>query len=297
MAYRKGIDLSTFQKEVNYQELKNQGIEFAIIRCGYGKEERQKDLMFETHYKGLKSVGIHVGSYLYSYCTSIENSYKEAQNCLKFIQGKQFELPIFIDLEEERTSKLGKDGVTQVALNFCKTIEEHGYKAGVYANLNWFKNFINVKELLHYSIWLAQWSGSHNEDFRVDFWQYTSSGKILGINGNVDLNYDLRENNNIIPESPKKLSNEEIAKQVIAGDWDNGQARKDNLTNAGYNAEEIQNLVNQMMSSSNNVYVVKKGDNLTKIAKAYGTTVAKLVKLNNIKDKNKIIVGQKIKIR
>ena len=192
MGYRKGIDISTYQTNVDYQKLKEQNIDFAIIRCGYGKDKNQKDKMFEKHYEGLKSVGIAVGAYLYSYCTSLENSYKEANNCLEMIKGKSFELPIFYDLEEKRTADLGKNVVTQMAINFCNTIQQAGYKAGVYANLNWFRNYLNVNDLLPYYIWLAQWNDTHSADFRVDFWQYTSKGQILGINGNVDLNYDLR---------------------------------------------------------------------------------------------------------
>lgn len=90
MSYRKGIDLSTYQTKVDYQKLKEQNIDFAIIRCGYGKDKNQKDKMFEQHYEGLKNVGIGVGAYLYSYCTSLENSYKEANNCLEFIKRKKF---------------------------------------------------------------------------------------------------------------------------------------------------------------------------------------------------------------
>lgn len=129
-----------------------------------------------------------------------------------------------------------------MAINFCNTIQDAGYKAGVYANLNWFNNYLNVSQLLPYYIWLAQWTNSHTANFRVDFWQYTSKGQILGINGNVDLNYDLRYNEDHII----KKSNEEIAQEVIQGQWDNGQKRKDLLLQAGYDPIVIQNIVNKM---------------------------------------------------
>lgn len=183
----KGIDISKWQPDVDYQKLKEQGIEFVIIRCGYGKDASQKDSCFEKHYQGLKEAGIKVGCYLYSYVTSIENSYKEAENCLNLIKGKTFELPIFYDLEDKKTAPLGKDAITQCALNFCKTIKEAGYQSGVYANLNWFKNYINVKELINsgYTIWLAQWNTNgevrHTADFKVDYLQYSDDGKIIGI--------------------------------------------------------------------------------------------------------------------
>ena len=202
----KGIDLSKYQANVDYEKLKEDGIEFAIIQCGYGREQNQKDPMFETHYEGLKKAGIKVGAYLYSYCNNVNNAILEAENCLKFIEGKHFDLPIFYDLEETATRTLGKESVTKIAQIFCERIEQAGYKAGVYANLDWFKNYINVAEIDKYYIWLAQWSDNHSADFRVDFWQYTSQGKILAIpNQNVDMNYQYTEITNDEIESDNKF--------------------------------------------------------------------------------------------
>ena len=178
----KGVDLSKYQRGVDYSQLKSQGIEFAILRCGYGRYLNQKDVMFEKHYEELKKAGIKLGCYLYSYADNIEDGVQEAKNCLELIKEKEFELPIFIDLEEKCTQILGKDIITNIALDFCKTIEENGYKAGVYANKNWFENYINVKRIEEkYSVWLAYWGENHNANFRVDFWQYTDKGQILGI--------------------------------------------------------------------------------------------------------------------
>jgi len=187
----KGIDISTWQQNIDYNKLKSQGIEFAIIRCGYGKYLSQKDTMFERHYQGLKNAGIKVGVYLYSYVTSIDNAILEAQNCLKIIEGKTFELPIFYDLEDKITRVLGKEIITKCAKTFCEEKERKGRKAGVYANLDWFTNYINVNELINsgFKIWLAQWNNQITADFKVDYWQYTSKGNIEGISGNVDLNY------------------------------------------------------------------------------------------------------------
>lgn len=292
---RKGIDISKYQRNVDYKKLKDQGIEFAIIRCGYGRELHQKDELFETHYKGLKEAGIKVGCYLYSYVTSLQNSILEAENCLKIIKGKQFELPIFYDLEDKITAPLGKDIITQCALNFCEEIENAGYKAGVYANLDWFKNYIDVNKLQDkYYIWLAQWTEKHTADFRVDFWQYTDKGQVLGITGNVDL--DIQYADDIYTNNKK--SNEEIALEVIEDKWGKGEERKNKLTQAGYDYVTIQAIVNQKLNSVSKVYhTVKKGDNLTKLSKTYGTTIDKIVKLNNIKDPNKIYVNQILRIK
>lgn len=190
----KGVDLSTYQRNVNYLELKASGIDFAIIRCGYGKNESQKDNMFEQHYAGLKYAGIKVGAYLYSYASTVEGARLEAENCLKFIKDKQFDLPIFYDLEDEKyTGVASKETITQMAIVFCETIIKNGYQAGIYANLNWFNNKMYVDRLLNYNIWLAQWSDKPTANFRVDIWQYTSKGRINAIIGNVDMDISYKD--------------------------------------------------------------------------------------------------------
>lgn len=297
---KKGIDISVYQPKIDYNALKSQGIDFAIIRCGYGRYSFQKDNKFEQHYKGLKNAGIKVGCYLYSYADNIEDGIEEAKNTLKLINGKTFELPVFIDLEDKVTRILGKDAITKIALDFCQTIENAGYKAGVYANKDWFTNYINAKRIEEkYSIWLAYWGENHQAPFRVDFWQYTSKGQILGINGNVDLNYKVTE------EKVTKKSNEEIAQEIIDdknnvkwGTKSTNPTRKERLERLGYNYDEVQKIVNEKLASVSKVYyTVKRGDNLTKVASLYGTTVSRLVELNNIQNPNYIQIGQVLRVK
>ena len=199
----KGIDISTWQRNINYMELKAQGIDFAIIRCGYGKNPQQKDDMFEKHYAGLKYAGIKVGAYLYSYANTTTGALQESLNCLRFIEGKEFELPIFYDLEDNRTTgNASKETITKMAKVFCNTIIEKGYQAGIYANLDWFNNKLDINELLEYNIWLAQWNDKMTANFRVDIWQYTSKGKINGIDGNIDLDECYKNYGNNSNEDP-----------------------------------------------------------------------------------------------
>lgn len=259
----KGIDISTWQKNVDYSKLKEQGIEFAIIRCGYGKDSSQKDNMFETHYKGLKEAGIKVGAYLYSYCSNVNNAILEAKNCLEFIKGKTFELPIFYDLEDKITKVLGRVAITQIAINFCEEIEKAGYTAGIYASLDWFKNYIDISKVDKYKIWLAQWEVSKpTANFKYNYWQYTSSGQVEGISGNVDLNYcydDISINvENVEKPVENRKSNEELAEEVIKGLWGNGQERKNKLTNAGYNYNEVQNIVNKKLNKKSNEQIANE---------------------------------------
>ena len=242
----KGIDISEWQENVNYSKLKEQGIEFAIIRLGYGKQINQKDSMFETHFEGLKNAGIKVGAYLYSYAYVKEGAKLEAENTLKIIKGKQFDLPIFYDMEESKQALLGKEVLTEMANEWCRILKNAGYKAGVYANLNWFKNYLNPYEIKAEGnyIWLALWNNDENPNvqFPVDFWQYSSKGKLDGIESFVDL--DKCYSQDFVHPVENKKSNEDLAKEVIQGLWGNGQDRKNKLTKAGYNYNEIQKIVN-----------------------------------------------------
>ena len=246
----KGVDLSCWQTNVNYQELKNQGVEFVIIRTGYGKDEGQKDSQFETHYAGCKAVGLKVGAYLYSYCTSIENAEKEANNCLSHIGNKSFDLPIYLDLEEQRTAILGKDAVTEIAKRFCNIIKNAGYKAGVYANLNWFNNYVDPYAIIENgdSIWLAQWNNEITANFDVDIWQNTNNYNDMKIDGDILVNESILDNNNIPTVSETELK--AMAVDTIYGFYGNGQERKEKL---GQNYNAVQDIVN-------NLYFIIKGD-------------------------------------
>lgn len=294
----KGIDISCWQDKVNYLELKAQGIEFAIIRCGFGKNISQKDSKFEEHYAGLKYAGIKIGTYLYSYANTIEGAKAEAKNCLEFIKNKKFDLPIFYDLEDANTTgKASKQTITEMAKIFCEEIIKAGYQAGVYANLNWFTNKMNVNELEKYNIWIAQWgTEKHSAKFKVDIWQYTSKGKIKGINGNVDLDISYTQYGDKVVNNSKSI--EDLATEVIEGKYGNGEERKQKLGNL-YN--KVQAKVNEILLgkkvSQETIYIVKSGDTLSAIAKKYNTTYQKISKDNNISNPNLIYPNQKLVIK
>lgn len=293
----KGIDISKHNGKIDFQKVKESGIEFAILRCGYGKDLSQKDSMFEEYYRECRKVGIKVGTYLYSYCTEPNNAILEADNALRFIEGKEFEMGVYYDMEDKKCLSMGRINITRACQLFCDKIREAGYKSGIYANLNWFNNYIDINKVNNNIIWLAQWSNYHTENFKIDMWQFTSNGQINGINGRVDLNeaFFIPESNNI--NNSNKKSNEEISEEVIKGLWGNQPERQERLEKAGYNYQEIQNLVNnKLQKNSEIIYIVKENDTLTKIARKYKTTIKKLVEDNNIKDKNLIKIGQKIKI-
>lgn len=192
------IDVSYCQTGVDYNKVKNSGIDAVIIRAGFGKETYQKDSEFETHYRNAKKAGLAVGVYWYSYAYSVAEAKQEAKVCLACIKGKTLELPVYYDLEESGQTKLGMSALTNIAIAFCDAIKASGYRAGVYGNLNWLNNYLDYEKLRNkYSIWLAQWSSSPSK--ACDIWQNADNGRINGINGNVDT--DVIINNNIIKKS------------------------------------------------------------------------------------------------
>ena len=140
-----------------------------------------------------------MGAYLFSYANTLDGAELEAENCLRFIKGKEFELPIFYDLEDNVTTGLAdKYTITQMAKIFCRRLKNAGYKAGIYASLYWFNEKMYITELEECFIWLAQWNSTNDATFKVDLWQYTSDGHISGINGRVDLNYSYGEITKIV---------------------------------------------------------------------------------------------------
>lgn len=189
------IDVSYCQTGVDYNKVKNRGIDAVIIRAGFGKETYQKDSEFETHYRNAKKAGLAVGVYWYSYAYSVAEAKQEAKVCLACIKGKTLELPVYYDLEESGQTKLGMSALTNIAIAFCDAIKSGGYRAGVYSNLNWLNNHLDYEKLRSkYSIWLAQWSSNPSKS--CDIWQNADNGRISGISGNVDT--DVIINKNII---------------------------------------------------------------------------------------------------
>ena len=181
------IDVSCWQTNVDYAKVKKAGIKAVIIRAGYGREVSQKDSQFETHYKNAKANGLKVGAYWYSYADSVADAKKEAKACLACIKGKSFDMPIYFDMEESSQTKLGKTTLTAMTKAFCEAIKAGGYRAGVYSNLNWFRNYLDYNALKKlYSIWFAQYHTVN--ELSCDIWQNSSTGKISGVNGNCDTN-------------------------------------------------------------------------------------------------------------
>jgi hypothetical protein len=175
---QKAVDLSEHNGNFNLQMLKDNGIKGVILRlCWLGNHNNHtKDKQIENYYKQAKALGLNIGFYAYSYCETID----ALKSGLIYIDHLLEDLgvpnghTIFLDLEDSQISKLSKSELTNQAEYFCNYYILRGYKSGVYANANWFKNKLDVNKLLNYKIWLAQWDVKKpTVSFKVDVWQYT----------------------------------------------------------------------------------------------------------------------------
>lgn len=185
----KCIDVSTWQgNNIDFNKVKASGIDYVIIRAGYGREISQKDDKFENNYKKAKAAGLKVGVYWFSYAMSPSEAFKEADACLYCLDGKALDLPVYYDMEyAPAITQLSSSNYTKMATNFCDTIKNSGYSAGVYASASVYDYPLNYNVInKNYSVWNAEWNSYYTLD--CDVWQYSSSGIVDGINGNVDMN-------------------------------------------------------------------------------------------------------------
>ena len=183
----KGIDVSVHNGNIDWNKVKADGIEFAILRAGFGRLEKQKDEKFEQNYAEAKAAGIPVGTYWYSYAMSPEEAELEANVFLKVIKGKQFEMPVYFDLEEKKQFDLGKEKVSAIMRAFLERVESAGYFTGLYGSASPLFTHTADDIKSHYTIWLAHWVDRTNYSGAYAVWQYSEKGKVDGISGNVDL--------------------------------------------------------------------------------------------------------------
>lgn len=190
-----GIDVSKWNKEIDWEKVKAAGVEFAIIRCGYRGSKTGalvEDPYFAKNIKGATDAGIRVGIYFFTQAVTPVEAVEEASMVLMLSRQHKISYPLFIDTEgaggNGRADGLDKETRTAVCKAFCETIENAGYTAGVYASKSWLENNLDTEQLSSYSTWLAQYSSQPTYEGEYDMWQYTSAGKIDGINTLVDYN-------------------------------------------------------------------------------------------------------------
>ena len=248
MAKLKVIDVSVHQGKINWSVVKNH-VDGVIIRCGYGSDyTKQDDKRFKENVEGCIKYGIPFGVYIYSYAKDINGAKSEANHVLRLLKPYKDKIsyPVYYDLEEAGTEA----GAVERAIVFGDIIEKNGYWCGIYANQHWWKTYLK-DGLNRFTKWVAKYS--ENEPSGIsgtyDMWQYSSTGSVKGIKGNVDMNICYRDFPSAIrgskPEPKKTVV--ELAKEVINGIWGNGVDRKKKLNEAGYDAKEVQDKVNDLL--------------------------------------------------
>ena len=186
----RGIDVSHHQGVINWDAVKAAGIEFAVIRCGYGIDQvDQDDAQWNRNVAECERLGIPYGVYFYSYAVTSEMAVQEGMHAVRLLKGHKPQLPVFFDMEENRQLVVGNDGLAEIARIFCDIVSNAGYKVGVYANLSWWNNYLTSPIFENWYRWVAEWHQSCHYNGRYEMWQYTNSGSVNGINGRVDMNY------------------------------------------------------------------------------------------------------------
>lgn len=185
----KGIDVSQWQGDIDFGKVRSAGVDFVIIRAGYGRYISQKDPTFEDNYRKAKSAGLNVGAYWYSYAESEADARAEAAVCMEVIRGKQFEYPIYFDLEEKSQFSRGKAFCSALVTAFCGEMEKAGYFAGLYISRSPLQTYITSEVAERYALWVAEYGSRCNYSGSYGMWQYTSTGKVSGVNGACDCDY------------------------------------------------------------------------------------------------------------
>ena len=202
----KGIDVSNHQGGIDWLAVKNDGIDFAIIRSSYGWFT--EDSMFRHNVNGCEAVGLPYGLYHYSYARNLEEAKIEVEGLIRLANSCNPSYPIIIDMEDadnwkKNNGNPNNDMLVQILEYQCKKIEEAGYYAMIYANLDWFTNRLNDSRLDRFDKWLAQWYVD-SPAMNCGIWQYGANGVVAGINGNVDVNYSYNDYSSIIKGMNKK---------------------------------------------------------------------------------------------
>ena len=225
----RGIDISKHNGAVNWAQVKADGVQFAILRAGYGKEASQKDTQLEANYAGCKSNGVPVGVYWYSYATTPDEARKEAAVCLSVIKGKTFEYPVYFDIEEPSVLAKGKAACTAIAKTFLEAVEQAGYFVGIYSSKVHLENCITEELRARYAVWVAHY-GVDKTTYHGQYgiWQKSSTGKVSGIRGNVDMNECYTDYPAVIRKKGlngfKAAQTATTAKPAQAKSWKKGQA-------------------------------------------------------------------------
>ena len=326
------IDVSTWNGNIDWNRVYKSRVKYAMIRSSFGIENpNQVDNKFVRNITNAQKAGVKCGIYHYSYAKSAAEAKKEAEFCLKTIKGYKIDLPVAFDIEDSSQTHLGKDTLTSIVIAFCDRIKSAGYRPMLYCNPNWLCNYLHKDKLINkYDIWLANW-GVSAPSYNCAIWQYSENGSVPGISGSVDMNWIFKDYTSTKPATTKPVTKPSNVKKTDYSVKVTAQAGLNVRKGAGTNYGIITALkcgtvatvskvsgnwgyvgkyggwicldytakvgTTSTVKSDKVYYTVKSGDTLSYIAYRYNTTVDKLVSLNNIKNRDLIYVGQKIRVK
>ena len=193
-----GVDVSKYQKNIDWNQIKKAGVSFVIVRIGYrgygASGTLVLDPMFEEHFTNVKNAGLKVGVYFFSQATTEAEAKEEAFACAYVLNGRKLDYPIFFDTEASgasngsgRADGLGMEDRTKCAIAFCEEVKAQGYKPGVYASTLWYRKRIDLNSLKKYTIWNAHY-GVASSPIDCALWQGTCTARLPGYKGDMDVN-------------------------------------------------------------------------------------------------------------
>ena len=193
-----GVDVSKYQKNIDWNQIKKAGVSFVIVRIGYrgygASGTLVLDPMFEEHFTNVKNAGLKVGVYFFSQATTEEEAKEEAFACAYVLNGRKLDYPIFFDTEASgasggsgRADGLGVTDRTKCAIAFCEEVKAQGYKPGVYASTLWYRNRVDLNSLKQYTIWNAHYNVAKSP-IDCALWQGTCTARLPGYKGDLDVN-------------------------------------------------------------------------------------------------------------
>ncbi len=322
-----GIDVSGHQGNIDWRKVKASGIQFAMLRAGYGANT--VDSEFERNARGCMEEGIPFGVYWFSYAYTPEMARREAEKCISVIREYKVQYPVCYDFEYDSVRYAQQNGVrvtrtlaTRLVEAFCGRVEELGYFAMYYSNLDYLERMFAPELRRKYALWYARYASAPGET-GIGMWQYRDDGRVDGIRGNVDMDIAYKDFARVIskeglnhlkrpestPDSATPEPNDVIRYVVKKGDTLSAIAKQHGITLQrliSYNhitdpdriyPGDVIDIPHGENVSAMRFYTVKPGDTLSGIAKKHQTTVKKLQQLNKIKDPDRIYPGQIIQIR
>ncbi|MGN0600863.1 MAG: GH25 family lysozyme [Oscillospiraceae bacterium] len=189
--FYKGIDVSKWQGDIDWKKVSKSGIDFAMIRSSFGSTD--VDIKLKRNVKGCEKYGIPYGFYHYTYARTVSEAKKEARFFLKTIKNYSPEYPVVLDIEESFYNSMSRKEVTNIITAFMEELENAGYFAMIYSGAKFLTDNTYIEKLTAYDIWVACWGDEErlmsNYDYHYGMWQYSSTGRVKGIDGDVDLNY------------------------------------------------------------------------------------------------------------